>query len=950
MIKQYKIKASCKALILLGFIMVFNFNDLLSQTVTIISKSTSQPVENCYVYNNDSSKMAISNQKGEFRLDEFSDSDVLTISHVSYYNKRVSVSEIKAKKNKIVLDENLIPLQEFVLIENKRAESLKRTYNKIDIIETKEIRDISPQSSADLLRSSGKVFVQQSQLGGGSPVIRGFESNRLLIVIDGVRMNNAIYRAGHLQNVITIDPEMLERVEVLHGPGSIMYGSDAMGGVMHFFTKNPQLSNSDTTLVNGDLSLRYGSAANDYMQSFRINVGTKKFALLSGVTAKSIGDLRQGSARDEKYGDWGKRLYYVERINNIDSVITNSDPLVQKQSGYKQFDLFTKLLYKPCEKYSVLVNAQYSNTTDVPRYDRLNTFDGNIPKYAEWYYGPQKRALISVKQTLTNNYLLFDEMDVTMAYQNISEDRINRRFRKSKKRHQEETVNQYTFNTDFYKQVAAKNKINYGMEFIYNTVNSNAYHENVKTGEITKTAISRYPDKLNNMFHAAAYLSHKWDICDKFIFSQSLRYNYVTLNSEYTPEMLQLADFPITGVISQKNQTVNGALGVVYLPGRDWRLKANVSTGFRAGNKEAIRHTLSDQEIVREVEALEDNGQKRLILVYGEHPAYNAEYIAHTVRLVYSVKKGNGEIRRVNINAAPLSIEDFRTVKAAGIGTYQIFQETYHPEAYKRYHLGGKKTDYNYRLTSLDRAQEAGIDDVGIGALLGLYDWRFEVMGLVRHTNHFEACYNVGPHTISFPRLKDASSASFDKAYDVSDEDFTKLVAILRLAVPYTGLILTARENPEVRKEVMKFGVSQIDGGTKLEIGSYTESLNEEQNLNREQFHIGDSRSLNDIINELLDSGYLPSFCTACYRLGRTGEHFMEFSVPGFIKRYCSPNAILTLTEYLEDYAPEETKAKGYKVIEENLKKLEDDSYKVNVTEIRNRIEKIKKGERDLYF
>ncbi|MDD3739421.1 MAG: TonB-dependent receptor [Lentimicrobiaceae bacterium] len=588
MIKQHKIAVTCKALILLGFIIVFNSSNLLSQTVTIVSKSTSEPVENCYVYNNDSSKVVISNSKGEFRIDNFSDSDILTISHVSYYNKSVSVLEIKGKKNKIVLDENLINLKEFVLIENKKAELLKRTYNKIDIIETKEIRDISPQSSADLLRGSGKVFVQQSQLGGGSPVIRGFESNRLLIVIDGVRMNNAIYRAGHLQNVITIDPEMLERVEVLHGPGSIMYGSDAMGGVMHFFTKNPQLSGNDTTLVNGDLSLRYGSAANDYMQSFRINVGTKKFALLSGVTAKSIGDLRQGSVRDEKYGDWGKRLYYVERINNIDSVITNPDPLVQKQSGYKQFDLFTKLLYKPCEKYSVLVNAQYSNTTDVPRYDRLNTFDGNIPKYAEWYYGPQKRALISVKQTLTNNYLLFDEMDVTMAYQNISEDRINRRFRKSKKRHQEETVNQYTFNTDFYKQVTAKNKINYGIEFIYNTVNSNAYHENVKTGEITKTAISRYPDKLNNMFHAAAYLSHKWDICDKFIFSQSLRYNYVTLNSEYTPEMLQLADFPITGVISQKNQTVNGALGFVYLPGRDWRLKANVSTGFRAPNVDDV--------------------------------------------------------------------------------------------------------------------------------------------------------------------------------------------------------------------------------------------------------------------------------------------------------------------------------------------------------------------------
>ncbi len=368
--------------------------------------------------------------------------------------------------------------------------------------------------------------------------------------------------------------------------------------------------------------------------------------------------------------------------------------------------------------------------------------------------------------------------------------------------------------------------------------------------------------------------------------------------------------------------------------------------GFRASNTEAVRKTLSDNEIIQEVEALEDNGQKRLILVYGEHPDYSPEYIAHTVKLVYGVKKGNGEIRRVNINAAPLDIEGFRTVGASGIGTYQVFQETYHPEAYTWYHLGGKKKDYEYRLTALDRAQEAGIDDVGIGALFGLYDWRFEVLGLVRHTNHLEACYNVGPHTISFPRIKDAATLNLDKKYETTDDEFKKLVAILRLAVPYTGLILTARESPAIRKEVMQFGVSQIDGGTKLELGSYSDENKEEQNLNKEQFKINDARSLAEIIDELLENDYIPSFCTSCYRMGRTGEHFMEFSVPGFIKRFCTPNAILTLSEYICDYAQGDTIEKGWKVIEKNLAKLEPSVGIIT----REKIEKIKMGERDLYF
>lgn len=369
--------------------------------------------------------------------------------------------------------------------------------------------------------------------------------------------------------------------------------------------------------------------------------------------------------------------------------------------------------------------------------------------------------------------------------------------------------------------------------------------------------------------------------------------------------------------------------------------------GFRASNKDAVRTTLDTRAIIREVKALEDQGQKRLILVFGEHSDYSPRFIADAARTVYSVKRGNGEIRRVNINAAPLDTEGFRIVKEAGIGTYQIFQETYHPEIYKQYHPSGKKKDYAYRLTALDRAQEAGLDDVGIGALFGLYDWRFEVMGLVRHTNHLEACYNVGPHTISFPRVKDASSVMLNNSYALDDADFARMVAILRLAVPYTGMILTAREPAAVRTELLQYGVSQIDGGTRIELGAYARRPHADQNLDKEQFRINDNRSLAEIIDELIETGHIPSFCTACYRLGRTGEHFMEFSVPGFIKNFCSPNALLTLAEYVEDYASPETSRKAYDMIEKNLQQLNGN---VNAGEVRKRLERIQAGERDLYF
>ncbi|CDN30847.1 2-iminoacetate synthase (ThiH) [Mucinivorans hirudinis] len=359
---------------------------------------------------------------------------------------------------------------------------------------------------------------------------------------------------------------------------------------------------------------------------------------------------------------------------------------------------------------------------------------------------------------------------------------------------------------------------------------------------------------------------------------------------------------------------------------------------FRSDNQQTVRKTLSDVELTQEIEALQDAGHKRLILVFGEHPIYSAEYIAKTVRKTYSVKKGQGEIRRVNINAAPLSKDDFAIVKQAGIGTYQVFQESYDPQVYEKYHLGGKKRDYNWRLTAFDRAMEAGIDDVGIGALLGLGDWRFEIMGLVRHANHLEACFGIGPHTISFPRINE-TLGGVSAEQPISDEDFIYAIAVLRLAVPYTGLILTARENPVLRNRAIKYGVSQIDGGTKLEIGSY--SATEQEGTS--QFSIHDNRSLAEIVTNLTQDGFTPSFCTACYRKGRTGEHFMEFSTKGFIKRFCTPNALLTFAEYLEDYADIQTKIEGWQQIEKQVKQL------VN-NELSEKLERVKRGERDILF
>lgn len=370
--------------------------------------------------------------------------------------------------------------------------------------------------------------------------------------------------------------------------------------------------------------------------------------------------------------------------------------------------------------------------------------------------------------------------------------------------------------------------------------------------------------------------------------------------------------------------------------------------GFRRSNHMMQRKTLTMDEIENEVKIMINEGQKRTVLVYGESPKTDIDFMCETVKKVYSVKTANGEIRRANINCAPLSRDELRKFKEVGIGTFQVFQETYHHETYSKLHPADTiKGNYRWRLYAMDRAQDAKVDDSGIGVLFGLYDWRFEVMGLLYHTIHLEEKYNgVGPHTISFPRITPATGTPYSDhpEYAVSDKDFKKLVAILRLSVPYTGLICTAREKPEVRREVIPFGVSQIDAGSRIGVGGYGKSAANAL-PDKEQFSLGDDRPLDGVVSEICDIGYVPSFCTACYRAGRTGENFMGFAKSKFVHNFCIPNAIFTLKEYLLDYATPETKAKGEKILADHVEQFKgEEIYGV----IQNNLKRLERGERDV--
>jgi 2-iminoacetate synthase len=347
---------------------------------------------------------------------------------------------------------------------------------------------------------------------------------------------------------------------------------------------------------------------------------------------------------------------------------------------------------------------------------------------------------------------------------------------------------------------------------------------------------------------------------------------------------------------------------------------------FRARNRSIERRALSREEIAREVEALVDQGHKRVLLVAGEsYPEEGFDYILRSIDAVYGVKRGKGEIRRVNVNTAPLEIEEFRALKAHGIGTYQLFQETYHRGTYARVHVGGRKRDYDWRVGAMDRAMEAGIDDVGIGVLFGLEEWRFEVLAMLQHIRGLEERHGVGPHTISVPRLEPAAGSELasQPPHPVSDVEFRKIVAILRLAVPYTGIIMSTRETSRIRRETFALGVSQISAGSRTNPGGYVEGEA------AGQFSLGDHRPLDEVVRDVAGLGYVPSFCTACYGLGRTGKDFMDLAKPGAIKAHCDPNALATFEEYLLDYASPETREVGERQIAAALAGMDERSRRV---------------------
>ena len=421
------------------------------------------------------------------------------------------------------------------------------------------------------------------------------------------------------------------------------------------------------------------------------------------------------------------------------------------------------------------------------------------------------------------------------------------------------------------------------------------------------------------------------------------------LSLQETAVLLQADDSETVASIfeaaSYVKNTIYGRRVVLFAPLYISNLCTNncLYCSFRRDNAAIERRILTMEEIAEQVRILEDMGHKRLLVECGEHPSRSPiDFVTEAIEVIYQTRSGNGSIRRVNVNIAATTVEDYRRLKAAGIGTYQLFQETYHRPTYALMHPTGLKRDYDWHLSAMNRAMEGGIDDVGIGVLFGLYDYRFEVLALLQHASYLDRKFGVGPHTISVPRWRPAEGVDFVPPHAVSDQDFKKLVAILRLAVPYTGLILSTRESAAMRDELLSLGVSQMSAASATSPGGYRRAAS-----HTEQFHTADHRSVDQVVREICEQGYLPSFCTACYRRGRTGETFMKLAKPGDIHELCAPNAILTFKEYLEDYASPAAREAGEKAIREHLKTVEQPAM-VQATE--ERLRKIEGGERDLYF
>lgn len=468
---------------------------------------------------------------------------------------------------------------ETVVSANRTAEKRKDVAQKIQVIRASEIQFQQQTSMADVLANSGSIFVQKSQLGGGSPIIRGFETNKVLLVVDGIRMNNAIYRGGHLQNCLTLDQANMDRVEIVFGPGSVMYGSDAIGGVMSFQTKKPVFSASDKLLVRSSAYMRGFSAGAGYAANAQVNIGSKRFASLTSISYASFGDLRQGNNRSEAIGNLGYRPWYVAQINGADSMVVNADSSLQVRSGYEQYDVLQKFsfVHKPGVIHHL--NLQLSNSGNIDRYDRLTLMSGSKPRFAEWYYGPQFRLLAAYTLELNNATKFYDNARIILAYQGIEESRIDRRFQKAGRNHRIEQLDIYTLNMDLMKKKGA-HELRYGAELYLNLVNSTAFTEDIFTGEQTPLN-TRYPDGGSSMHGAALYASHTFEISEKLILNDGIRLSQVGLQAQFVDQTF--FPFPFNQ-IQQNHLALNGNLGLIYMPVPKLRLMLNGSTAFRAPN------------------------------------------------------------------------------------------------------------------------------------------------------------------------------------------------------------------------------------------------------------------------------------------------------------------------------------------------------------------------------
>ncbi len=560
--------------LLLGF---FFFN-VSAQEALIIDQATNEPIAGVVAYNKSKSKSIMSDFDGKISLDSFNSDETITFQHLSYFN-------LKTEKNKIdkvvYLEPKAQDLDEIVISASKFKQSKRDIPQKVISIDAEKIQFANPQTSADLLEGTGNIYMQKSQLGGGSPMIRGFSTNRLLITVDGVRMNNAIFRGGNLQNVISVDPFTIQNTEVTLGAGSVVYGSDAIGGVMSFYTKKPQPSYSDSLFFKANVAGRYSTANNERTGHLDVNFGLKKWAFLSSVSYTDFDDLRMGSHGPNEY----LRPEYIETINGEDIMVENDNPLVQKPTGYNQINLLQKVRYEPSENYSYDFGVYYTTTSEYSRYDRLIRYRGDNLRSAEWNYGPQRWFMTNLQVTkLSSSSNLYDKINASVAYQNFQESRIDRNFQSEERSITEEGVDALSFNLDLENELNPKTELFYGLEYVYNKISSKGEIFNIGTNQSMNT-LSRYPDG-SDWQSIAAYTSLKYKPNPKFIFQTGLRYNHIIANADFTKNNVYL-NLPFNEAKIDAG-AFTGTAGISWIPNETMTWKLNASSAFRAPNMDDI--------------------------------------------------------------------------------------------------------------------------------------------------------------------------------------------------------------------------------------------------------------------------------------------------------------------------------------------------------------------------